>query len=69
MQQTHLRRGHYELATDASPPLRLAAAFSELAFGRSWTRTADAGGTGIDWRFTVGDRVKMALLRLAGSGA
>jgi transposase-like protein len=27
----NLRRGHYELATDASPPLRLATAFSELA--------------------------------------
>jgi transposase-like protein len=27
----NLRRGHYELATDVSPPLRLAAAFSELA--------------------------------------
>ena len=25
------RRGHYELATDVSPPLRLATAFSELA--------------------------------------
>ena len=27
----NLRRGHYELATDVPPPLRLAAAFSELA--------------------------------------
>ena len=27
----NLRRGHYELATDASPPLRLATAFTELA--------------------------------------
>jgi transposase-like protein len=27
----NVRRGHYELATDVSPPLRLAAAFSELA--------------------------------------
>jgi hypothetical protein len=27
----NLRRGHYELATDIPPPLRLAAAFSELA--------------------------------------
>jgi IS6 family transposase len=27
----NLRRGHYEVATDVSPPLRLAAAFSELA--------------------------------------
>jgi transposase-like protein len=27
----NLRRGHYELATDVSPPLRPAAAFSELA--------------------------------------
>jgi transposase, IS6 family len=27
----NLRRGHYELAADASPPLRLAAAFTELA--------------------------------------
>ena len=27
----NFRRGHYELATDASPPLRLATAFSELA--------------------------------------
>jgi IS6 family transposase len=27
----NLRRGHYELATDASPPLRLVTAFSELA--------------------------------------
>ena len=27
----NLRRGHYELATDASPPLRLATAFSNLA--------------------------------------
>jgi transposase, IS6 family len=27
----NLRRGHYELATDVSPPLRLATAFSELA--------------------------------------
>jgi IS6 family transposase len=27
----NLRRGHYELATDASPPLRVAAAFSEFA--------------------------------------
>jgi transposase-like protein len=27
----NLRRGHYELATDAPPPLRLATAFSELA--------------------------------------
>jgi hypothetical protein len=27
----NLRRGHYELATDISPPLRLAAAFTELA--------------------------------------
>lgn len=26
-----LRRGHYELATDVTPPLRLATAFSELA--------------------------------------
>jgi hypothetical protein len=26
-----LRRGHYELATDVPPPLRLATAFSELA--------------------------------------
>jgi transposase, IS6 family len=26
-----LRRGHYEFATDAAPPLRLATAFSELA--------------------------------------
>ena len=27
----NLRRGHYELAADASPPLRLVAAFTELA--------------------------------------
>ena len=27
----NLRRGHYELATDASPPLRLSTAFTELA--------------------------------------
>jgi IS6 family transposase len=27
----NLRRGHYELATDVSPPLRLATAFTELA--------------------------------------
>ena len=27
----NLRRGHYELAPDASPPLRLAAAFADLA--------------------------------------
>ena len=27
----NLRRGHYELATDAPPPLRLATAFTELA--------------------------------------
>ena len=27
----NLRRGHYELAIDVSPPLRLATAFSELA--------------------------------------
>jgi IS6 family transposase len=27
----NLRRGHYELATDVSPPLRLATAFNELA--------------------------------------
>ena len=27
----NLRRGHYELATDAPPPLRLAEAFNELA--------------------------------------
>ena len=27
----NLRRGHYELATDVSPPLRLAAGFNELA--------------------------------------
>jgi transposase-like protein len=27
----NVRRGHYALATDASPPLRVAAAFSELA--------------------------------------
>ncbi len=27
----NLRRGHYELATDTSPPVRLATAFSELA--------------------------------------
>jgi IS6 family transposase len=27
----NVRRGHYELATDVSPPLRLAAAFTELA--------------------------------------
>jgi transposase, IS6 family len=27
----NLRLGHYELATDVSPPLRLAAAFDELA--------------------------------------
>ena len=27
----NLCRGHYELAADASPPLRLAAAFTELA--------------------------------------
>ncbi len=27
----NLRRGHYELAVDAPPALRLAAAFAELA--------------------------------------
>jgi hypothetical protein len=27
----NLRRGHYELATDAPHPLRVAAAFTELA--------------------------------------
>ena len=27
----NLRRGHYELATDASPQLRLSTAFTELA--------------------------------------
>jgi transposase-like protein len=27
----NLRRGHYELAIDAAPPLHLAAAFTELA--------------------------------------
>ncbi len=27
----NLRRGHYELATEAPPPLRLATAFAELA--------------------------------------
>ena len=27
----NLRRGHYELATDVPPPLRLTTAFSELA--------------------------------------
>jgi transposase, IS6 family len=27
----NLRRGHYELATEVPPPLRLAAAFTELA--------------------------------------
>ena len=27
----NLRRGHYELAIDIPPPLRLAAAFTELA--------------------------------------
>ena len=27
----NLRRGHYELATDAAPPLGLATAFTELA--------------------------------------
>ena len=27
----NLRRGHYEIATDVSPPLRLATAFAELA--------------------------------------
>jgi hypothetical protein len=27
----NIRRGHYELAIDVSPPLRLATAFSELA--------------------------------------
>jgi len=27
----NLRRGHYEFATDAPPPLRLATAFTELA--------------------------------------
>ena len=27
----NLRRGHYELATDTPPPLRIAAAFTELA--------------------------------------
>ena len=27
----NLRRGHYELATDTSAPLRLATAFTELA--------------------------------------
>ena len=27
----NLRRGHYELAADASPPLRLSTAFTELA--------------------------------------
>ena len=27
----NLRRGHYELATDVSPPLRLSRAFTELA--------------------------------------
>jgi transposase-like protein len=27
----NLRRGHYELATDVSPPLRLARTFTELA--------------------------------------
>jgi transposase-like protein len=27
----NLRRGHYEIATDARPSLRLAAAFTELA--------------------------------------
>jgi transposase, IS6 family len=29
--EQNLRRGHYEFATDISPPLRLATAFSELA--------------------------------------
>jgi len=27
----NLRRGHYELATEVPPPLRLATAFTELA--------------------------------------
>ena len=27
----NVRRGHYELATDVSPPLHLATTFSELA--------------------------------------
>jgi transposase-like protein len=27
----NLRRGHYELTTDVSPPLRLATAFADLA--------------------------------------
>jgi IS6 family transposase len=27
----NLRRGHYELAVDVSPPLRLTTAFTELA--------------------------------------
>jgi IS6 family transposase len=27
----NLRRGHYELAADVSPPLRLSSAFNELA--------------------------------------
>jgi transposase, IS6 family len=27
----NLRRGHYELATNSSPPLRLSTAFTELA--------------------------------------
>ena len=27
----NLRRGHYELASDVSPPLRLTAAFTEVA--------------------------------------
>ena len=27
----NLRRGHYDLATDTAPPLRLATAFTELA--------------------------------------
>jgi transposase, IS6 family len=30
-QVQNVRCGHYELATDAAPPLRVTAAFSELA--------------------------------------
>jgi transposase, IS6 family len=30
----NLRRGHYEVATEAAPPLRLATAFTELALAK-----------------------------------
>jgi transposase, IS6 family len=35
----NLRRGHYELPTDVTPPLRLMTAFTELALARAIVKT------------------------------